>query len=76
MIWIVSSSLVIILDDVRFRNVVIDVISSNTVKWLVLFEPSNDLFVSDNLRVLDEIVVMLVHRHAVLIPLLNELLLC
>jgi hypothetical protein len=73
-IWVMSPTLIVVLNDIRLGNVVVDVICSNTGEWFVLLKPLDDLLVANYLRVTDEIVVMLVHRLSVLVPFPNKLL--
>ena len=74
-VWVMGSPLFVILNDIRFGNVVIDMVCSNTREWFVLTEPVNDLLVADHLWIFDEVNVMLIHRLSVLVPFPNKLLL-
>lgn len=74
-IWVMGSPLIVVLNNVWLRNVVVDVICSNTWKWCVRMEPFNDLLIANHLRIFDEVTVVLVHRLTVLVPFPNKLLL-
>ena len=73
MVWVVCSTLLIILDDVGFRNVVIDVVCLDPIQGFVLLKPFNDILISDNLWIFDELSVVTIDVKTMFIPFPNKL---
>ena len=73
MVWVMRAPLLVVFNDVWLRDIVVDLIRLDALKWFICPEPSNDLVVTDYLRVLNELPVVAIHLKTMCIPFPNEL---